>query len=281
MASHAEQLEYMLGRTHDEHARLKRQGRLISNITRHFLEATGLHSGMRVLDVGCGVGDVALLAARMVAPGGEVVGIDLDESAVQMARHRAAGEELSNIQFHTGDLQEYMSDGLFDAVVGRCVLLHQHNPGKALSSAAKHVRSGGIIGFQEPWFSRGFSFPKVPLFEEVIGWLHSTVRASGLDGNIGLRLPFIFASVGLPAPKLTFEMLVDCSPDSEVCEFVADTVRSLLPRLEQLGIVSCGRVQVDTLAGRLRQEQAELGGVVGTMPLMGAWCRKPWGWSKV
>jgi SAM-dependent methyltransferase len=274
MASHAEQLEYMLGRTHDEHDRLKRQGRLISNITRHFLEAMGLQSGMRVLDVGCGVGDIALLAARMVAPG-EVVGIDLDESAVQMARHRAAGEELTNVQFHTGDLQEYMSDGLFDAVVGRCVLLHQHNPGRALSFAVKYVRSGGIVGFQEPWFSRGFSVPKLPLFEEVIGWLHSTVRASGLDCDIGLRLPFIFASVGLPAPKLTFEALVDCSADSEICEFVAATVRSLLPRLEQLGIVSSRRVQVETLAGRLRREQAELGGVLGMMPLMGAWCRKP------
>jgi ubiquinone/menaquinone biosynthesis C-methylase UbiE len=275
MASHAEQLEYMLGRTHDEHDRLQRQGRLISNITRHFLEAMGLQSGMRVLDVGCGVGDIALLAARMVAPGGEVVGIDLDESAVQMARHRAAGEELTNVQFHTGDLQEYMSDGLFDAVVGRCVLLHQHNPGRALSLAVKYVRSGGIVGFQEPWFSRGFSVPKLPLFEEVIGWLHSTVRASGLDGDIGLRLPSVFASVGLPAPKLTFEALVDCSADSEICEFVADTVRSLLPRLEQLGIVSSRRVQVETLAGRLRREHAELGGVLGMMPLMGAWCRKP------
>jgi 2-polyprenyl-3-methyl-5-hydroxy-6-metoxy-1,4-benzoquinol methylase len=281
MASHAEQLEYMLGRTHDEHDRLKRQGRLISNITRHFLEGLGLQSGMRVLDVGCGVGDLALLAARMVEPGGDVVGIDLDESALQMARHRAAGEELTNVQFHTADLQDYLSDGLFDAVVGRCVLLHQHNPGRALASVAKHVRSGGIIAFQEPWFSRGFSVPKLPLFEEVIGWLHTMVRASGLDGDIGLRLPFIFASVGLPAPKLTFEMLVDCSPDSEICEFVADTVRSLLPRLEQLGIVSSGRLQIDTLAGRLRQEQAELGGVVGMMPLMGAWCRKPWGWIQV
>src|ERR1700680_4822152 len=107
MASHAEQLEYMLGRTHDEHDRLKRQGRLISNITRHFLEAMGMQSGMRVLDVGCGVGDVTLLAARMVGPGGDVVGIDVDEAAVQMARHRAAGEELSNVQFHTADFQEY------------------------------------------------------------------------------------------------------------------------------------------------------------------------------
>jgi ubiquinone/menaquinone biosynthesis C-methylase UbiE len=275
MASRTELFEYMLGRTHAEHDRLNRQGRLISKITRHFLEELGLSSGMRVLDVGSGVGDLALLAARAVAPGGEVVGIDLDESALRMARFRAAGEGLSNVQFHTCDFQIFESNRLFDAVVGRCVLLHQHDPSIALACAAKHVRSGGIVGFQEPWFSRGFSFPKLPLFEEVIGWLHSTVRDSGLDGDIGLRLPSIFASVGLPKPKLTFEMLVDCSPDSEIVEFVVDTVRSLLPRLEQLEIVSSAFVQVDTLGERLRQEQAESGSVVGIMPLMGAWCRKP------
>jgi len=269
-----EQSEYMLGRTNAEHDRLNQQGRLISNLTRHFLEEIGLCSGMTVLDVGSGVGDVAIMAARMVAPGGRVVGIDLDESALQRARHRAATEELSNVQFHACDFQDYTSSGLFDAVVGRCLLLHQPNPAMALTSVAKHARSGGIVAFQEPWFSRGFSFPKAALFEEVVGWLHSTVRASGLDSDIGLRLPSIFASAGLSAPKLTLEMLVDCSPDSEICQFVADTVRSLLPRLEQLGITASARVQVDTLAERLRQEQAVLGGLVGVMPLMGAWCRK-------
>jgi 2-polyprenyl-3-methyl-5-hydroxy-6-metoxy-1,4-benzoquinol methylase len=270
-----EQSEYMLGRTNAEHDRLNQQGRLISNLTRHFLEEIGLCSGMTVLDVGSGVGDVAIMAARMVAPGGRVVGIDLDESALQRARHRAATEELSNVQFHACDFQDYTSSGLFDAVVGRCLLLHQPNPAMALTSVAKHARSGGIVAFQEPWFSRGFSFPKAALFEEVVGWLHSTVRASGLDSDIGLRLPSIFASAGLAAPKLTLEMLVDCSPDSKICQFVADTVRSLLPRLEQLGITASARVQVDTLAERLRQEQAVLGSVVGVMPLMGAWCRKP------
>jgi hypothetical protein len=70
-------------------------------------------------------------------------------------------------------------------------------------------------------------------------------------------------------------MLVDCSPGGEICQFVAETVRSLLPRLEQLGIAASAHVQIDTLVERLRQEQAELGSVVGVMPLMGAWCRKP------
>lgn len=266
---------YMLGKTTAEHVRLTRQGRLIANLTQHFLQDAGLRPGMRVLDLGSGAGDVALLAARMVAREGQVVGIDLDESALRLARQRAYEHGLRNVEFYNGDFLDYIDGNPFDAVVGRCVLLHQHNPAKALSAASRHVRSAGIVAFQEPWFSRGFSSPTMPLFEEVIGWLHASVRASGLDGEIGLRLASIFSAVGLPAPRLTFEMLVECSPASEIWDFVADTVRSLLPRLEYLGVTDAARVQLDTLADRLRRQQADLGSVVGIMPLMGAWCGKP------
>ena len=269
-----EQQAYMLGTTGSEHARLARQGRLISRITRHFLEDVGLHSGMRVLDVGCGVGDVALMAARMVAPDGEVIGIDVDQSAIETAEQRASAEKLTNVRFEPCNFADYPSEELFDAVIGRCLLLHQHEPAAALASIARHVMPGGIVAFQEPWFSRGFSFPRMPLFEEVLGWLHNSVRASSLDGDIGLRLAAIFASVGLPDPKLSFEMLVDCSANPELWQYVADTVRSLLPRLEQLGIVEPHKFELDTLADRLRKEQATLGSVVGIMPLMGAWSRK-------
>ena len=270
-----EQREYMLGRTNAEHDRLNRQGRLISGITQHFLDEMDLRPGMRVLDVGSGVGDVALLAARMVAPEGHVIGIDLDDAALNRARDRAAQEGLGNVEFHACDIHHYSSDDLFDAVLGRCVLLHQHDPAEALKSAARCVRLGGVVAFQEPWFSRGFSFPKLPLFDQVIGWLHKMVQDSGLDGDIGLRLPSLFATAGLPAPRLSFELLVNCSPDSEIFSFVVDTVRSLLPRLEQLGVTNAAQVKVDTLVGRLREEQAQFRSMVGVMPLMGAWCRKP------
>jgi SAM-dependent methyltransferase len=265
---------YMLGTTTAEHDRLIRQGRLISKITRHFLEEIRLLPGMRVLDVGCGVGDVALMAAQVVAPDGEVVGIDLDESALRLASERAGNVQLQNVKFHTCNLRDFATGDLFDAAVGRCVLLHQTDPAAALAAVARHVRPGGIVGFQEPWFSQGFSFPKMPLFEEVIGWLHSSVKASSLDGDIGLRLASIFASAGLVAPKLSFEMLMDCSSDEDIWQFVTDTVRSLLPRLENLGIASAARAHLETLPDRLRREQAELASVVGIMPLVGAWCRK-------
>jgi SAM-dependent methyltransferase len=270
-----EQAEYLLGRTEIEHRRLTRQARLIQKMTRHWLEQAGLATGMRVLDVGCGVGDVALQLASMVGAAGEVTGVDKDESAIHTARARAASAGLSNVEFHIGDLGSLQGDGKFDAAVGRCVLLHQQDPVAALAAVVTQVRSGGVVAFQEPWFSRGFSCPSAPLFDLTIGFLHKTVWAAGLDSDIGLRLPSIFHAAGLPLPKLSFEMLVACDPASEIYDFIADTARSLLPTMEQLGITTNNVLQVETLASRLRDEATTLSSVVGIMPLMGAWCTTP------
>ena len=64
----AAQPDYILGYSDHEHERLLLQGRILRPYTERFLHAAGLAAGMRVLDVGCGLGDVALLAADIVGP---------------------------------------------------------------------------------------------------------------------------------------------------------------------------------------------------------------------
>jgi SAM-dependent methyltransferase len=268
------QAEYVLGKTLAEHDRLNRQGRLISKLTQHFLEQIGLAAGMRVLDIGSGLGDVALLAAGLVGGSGQVVGIDSDTTALEVAKARARQQGLSNVLFHACDIHRYDVPDDYDAVIGRCVLLHQREPLATLRAAIKHVRRGGIVAFQEPWFSRAFSCPEAPLFQEMLGWLHDTVLASGLDADIGIRLPSLYASSGLPRPELAFEMLVHSSPESEVYDFCVDTVRSLLPIIESRGISTVQQIQVDSLAKRLRSEASALVTVVGVMPLVGAWTKR-------
>lgn len=266
---------YVLGRSLAEYDRLNRQGRLISTITRHFLEEIGLTPGMRVLDVGSGTGDVALLAASAVGQSGRVVGVDNDSAALSIAKERADNAELTNIIFHACDFHRYETPIPFNAVVGRCILLHQANPLAALQAVLKYLRPGGIIAFQEPCFSRVFSCPEAPLFQEMLGWLHDTLTTSGFDADIGVRLSSLFVAAGLPRPRLSFEMLVDCGSESEIYDFCADTVRSLLPRIEELGISTAEQVQLDTLATRLRAEASALETAIGVMPLMGAWSKKP------
>jgi SAM-dependent methyltransferase len=76
---------YVPGYTEDELQRLTLQGRLVGRTTRALLVEAGLELGMRVLDVGCGVGDVSLLLAELVGSSGEVVGVDTNARALELA----------------------------------------------------------------------------------------------------------------------------------------------------------------------------------------------------
>ncbi|MQA77998.1 MAG: methyltransferase domain-containing protein [Streptosporangiales bacterium] len=95
-------------------------------LTEWMLREAGVTEGMRVLDVGSGAGDVALLAADLVGPDGLVVGVDLDAEVLKTARQRVHGR--SNVEFVTGDCRSAeLGDG-FDAVVGRLALLYVSDP---------------------------------------------------------------------------------------------------------------------------------------------------------
>ena len=76
-----QQSTYALGHSEQELGRLSRQAQAFEPFTRQLLEQAGINRGMRVLDVGCGSGDVAFLAADLVGPTGEVIGADCAAAA--------------------------------------------------------------------------------------------------------------------------------------------------------------------------------------------------------
>ena len=81
--------DYLLGSSDAEHERLIRQATLIAPFTERFFRQAGIRPGQHVLDVGSGVGDVAMLVGKLVGPSGEVVGIERDERSLARARARA------------------------------------------------------------------------------------------------------------------------------------------------------------------------------------------------
>jgi ubiquinone/menaquinone biosynthesis C-methylase UbiE len=90
---------YALGSTDAEHERLIRQAALLASCTERFFREAGIASGQRVLDIGSGVGDVAMLVGQLVGPSGEVVGIEQDARSLARARARAADAGLSQVTF--------------------------------------------------------------------------------------------------------------------------------------------------------------------------------------
>ena len=98
------QSEYVLGYTDREQLRLIRQARVLAPVTEHFLRDAGIGSGMRVLDIGCGMGDVAMIVAQLVGSAGRVVSIDLDQASIETAQRRASNMGLDNTTFYRADI---------------------------------------------------------------------------------------------------------------------------------------------------------------------------------
>jgi ubiquinone/menaquinone biosynthesis C-methylase UbiE len=116
------QSDYVLGHTDIEQLRLIRQARILAPFTQHFLRDAGIVPGMRVLDIGCGMGDVTMLAAGLVGPAGRVVSIDMNQASIETARRRASAAGLDNATFHRAEISAFADPKPFDAIVGRLVL---------------------------------------------------------------------------------------------------------------------------------------------------------------
>ena len=127
--STAENPEYILGHAASELDRLIRQAAFFGDLTAHTLKLAGLGPGMRVLDVGCGAGDVSLLAASIVGPSGSVTGVDMNADTVKLAQSRIEGAKISNVTIEAGDITKLPYAGEFDAVIGRLIVLYLGDPG--------------------------------------------------------------------------------------------------------------------------------------------------------
>ncbi|WKV87265.1 class I SAM-dependent methyltransferase [Pseudomonas sp. B21_DOA] len=107
----------------------------------------GIGEGMRILDVGCGSGDVAFLLCDLVGRSGEIISVDHDADSIAIARQRITGHALT---FLEGDLLELPdSIATFDAIVGRRVLMYQRDAVATIRALAKCLRPGGLMVFQE------------------------------------------------------------------------------------------------------------------------------------
>lgn len=253
---------YVLGHSYRELDRLAVQARLIEPITRRFFSASGITRGMRVLDVGSGIGDVAFLAAELVGDVGEVIGVERVPAALRVARQRANALAQSNVTFLDGDPADLVFDRPFDAIVGRYILLFQPDPASWMSGLLRHLAPGGVVVFQEPEWARAYSAPHVPSWHRCCRLLVEGFTASGADTEMGAKLPAVYTAAGLPAPKLAMETVIGAGAGSaEQVHFTTDVVVTLLPELERLGLVAPGEIDPTTLADRVLADITACGSV--------------------
>jgi len=265
---------YALGYTNSEHDRLIRQAARIAPTTERLFREAGIGPGQRVLDIGSGMGDVAMLAARLVGPTGEVLGIERDANSITRARERVSSAGLPNVSFTQSDVNQIVSDKPFDAAIGRFILMFLPDPTAVLRSVVKLVRPGGVIAFQEPtWIPFLASSARLPLWSKVLGAIHETFLHSGVNPEMGPDLYRIFQEIGLPAPAMRIETIM--GSDAEFTGLITDLIDSVQPlaRLHNVSLESLG--DFNTLAERVQAEVVASNTAVCFVPIIGTWARKP------
>jgi SAM-dependent methyltransferase len=266
---------YALGRSTAETRRLIRQAQIYGPLTRQFFATAGITAGMKVLDVGSGAGDVALLLADLVGPRGAVTGVETNPTILGTARSRVRAVGWTNVTFLEGDIQSIGLDEDFDAVVGRWILMYLPDPVAALHQLLARLQTGGIVAFQESDFTYPpTNLPPAPLQQQVLRWTTPPPGRSGPDLQMGSKLYRTYLDAGLPAPQLRLDAPIGGGPDWPGNAYVADTLRSLLPMLEQMGIVTAEEAGIETLADRLRAEVVDQRGVQMLPIIIGSWSRK-------
>jgi hypothetical protein len=135
------------------------------------------------------------------------------------------------------------------------------------------VRPGGVVVFQEMEMTTARAMPEVPLFTQCGRWIVEAFTRAGVETSMGSRLYSIFKAAGLPGPEMISGGRVEGSAESQVFEWLAGTVRSLLPMIEKTGVATRDEVGIDTLADRLRAAVMEKNAVVHAPIFVGAWTR--------
>lgn len=241
--------------------RLRILARVMQPTTLALLRRAGIRQGMTCLEVGCGGGDLAFDMAKMVSPGGSVLGTDIDEIKLEIARQEAQALQLANVEFRLSDITEEQPDEKYHLIHARFILTHLPDPATALSRLHLALLPGGVMVVEDIDFRGYFCHPESPAVRRYVELYIRTVERRGCDPCIGPRLPALLAAAGFEATQMN--VVQPAGTTGEVKLISPLTMENIADAVIDEGLAS--RDEIDRLVTEL-YEFARAPGTVGCMP---------------
>lgn len=174
---------------------------------RRLLLEGGIRAGMRVADLGCGVGMVTQLLAELVGPEGEVVGVDFSPAQIKQARGLLP-TNLTNVTFVEASATDTgLARESFDLVYSRFLLIHLADPESALREMHDLLKPNGVFVCEDGDLTTAGSEPASQLeaFSNLFGRLGPMW---GVDYKLGSRLFQMVLAANFPKPQIVFNQPV-------------------------------------------------------------------------
>jgi hypothetical protein len=145
--------------------------------------------------------------------------------------------------------------------------MHMPDPGAVIGSIARRMRQRALIAFAEFDLNTASTTQEVPLFRRNVDRIIATYQRAGFEPNMGSKLYDAFRSAGLAPALAAFTRAGEI--DATGVEFLVESMRSLLPAMEKVGVATAAEVDLPTLGERFAAEAA---GICVFYPrLVGAW----------
>jgi SAM-dependent methyltransferase len=155
-----------------------------------------LRSGFHVLDCGCGVGSITLDIAEIVAPG-KVIGVDMDETQLAVARSTAEERGLTNVSFEQGNVYQLRFDsGSFDAALAHTLLYHLSEPLCAMEELRRVLKPTGVVAISDDDFSTMRFSPDPPIAHKMVDMMTKVVLFNGGSPFYSPRLRGLLLQAG-------------------------------------------------------------------------------------
>jgi SAM-dependent methyltransferase len=197
------------------------------------LRELALAGGERVLDIGCGLGQMARAMARRVGPRGKVVGIERSSEQLIAAQQLAARDgEASLVDFRQGPAERLpLADeewGTFDVVHARFLVEHVPDPLAVVREMVRAVRPGGRVVLEDDPHDTLRLWPDPPGFSRLWAAYQRTYDRLGCDPLIGHRLVSLLVQAGAEPVRIAWPFFGACAGERALLAAYVENVIGIL-----------------------------------------------------
>jgi len=229
--------DYILGSSNKEFKRLDLQAQIFEKESLQTLQLAGIRSGMHCADIGCGIGDMTFMMAKLVGKSGSVIGIDRNSDVIEVCKKRAAKENITNVKFFVGDVYDNeLSKDSFDLVFSRFLFQHLEEPKRALKAMTKLVTVGGMVVAEENDHDIWLTYPSSAGLEKLRRVYVDLLGLSNCDELIARKLYKLFSECGLNASVGSYCICIPMNGPYNTIGML--TAESLKPRILKAKLMS-------------------------------------------